>query len=88
MSRVSTIGVCLLVAALGVAVSAAFVRWLPWPIYANALSALACVVAFGIPELLVLRRYPRAAASLRLDALPFPYAALGMGAGVLVFGIR
>ena len=88
MSRAATIGKCLLVAALGLVVSAVFVTWSPWPIYANTLSALACVVLLGVPELLLLRHYPRASSALRLDAIPFPYAALGFGAGVLVFGLR
>lgn len=89
MSRAATISICLFVAALGVAASAAFVRWSPWPIYGNTLTALVVIVALAIPELFVLRHYfPKAASVLRLDAVLFPYAALGFGAGVLVFGLR
>ena len=89
MERALTIGSCIALTAVGLVVGAIFVNYSPWPIYGNSLSALVSGMAFGIPEVFLVRRYaPRAASFSRLDGAPFPFASLGLAAGVLIFGIR
>ena len=89
MERALTIASCIALAAVGLIAGAILVRHSPWPIYGNSRSALVLCMAFGIPEMLLVRRYAsRAASFFRLDGAPFPFASLGLAAGVLIFGIR
>lgn len=87
MERALTLASCIALAAVGLVVGAILARYSPWPVYGNTLSALVACVAFGIPEMFLTRRcVPRAAKFFQLDGAPFPFASLGLAAGVLIFG--
>lgn len=89
MQRVLTIASCIALAAVGLIAGALLVRYSPWPIYGNSFFALVFCVVIGIPEMFLVQRYaPRAARFFQLDGAPFPFASLGLAAGVLMFGIR
>jgi membrane protein implicated in regulation of membrane protease activity len=88
VDRAVNVATCLGLMFAGFGLGTAVVFGSPWSIPANLLVAVLVGLIVAVVEILSVRRFgsKRAKQLLLLAGVPFPFAAVGVGAAILFFG--